>query len=101
MWSTLTDLMGSSATAVLVKRAIKRAAGEQPAVQMLVIRRPVFDYEYLVPETWKDNGKAELAALMGALVPLLKELTGEIAVSRLRSIPELAQSGLLDGANGR
>lgn len=65
---------------------------------MLVIHRPLFDYEYVVPETWRenDNGRSELSELMHALLPLLIELTGGIAVQRLRSAPELVEAGLLN-----
>lgn len=103
VWNALTDLMGSSATATLVRRAAKHAAAKRPALNVLVIHRPVFDYEYVVPEPWRDdgNGMEDLSELVRALVPLLTELTGTIAVQRLRSFPELLQSGLLhDDASG-
>jgi len=97
VWDALTDLMGSSATASLVRRAAKRAASNQPTLGALTIHRPVFEYEYVIPERWKDDGhgRAELGELMRNLVPLLTELTGQIAVQRLRSIAILVDAGLL------
>lgn len=97
LWNALTDLMGSSATAILVRRAVKHAASKQPQLGVLVIHRPVFEYEYVVPEQWRDvnHGRAELSELVRALVPLLTQLTGGIALQRLRSVPELVHAGLL------
>jgi hypothetical protein len=97
VWSALDDLMGSSATATLVRRALKHASARHPGLGVLVIHRPQFVYEYAVPDRWSDNGhgREELDELMRALVPLLAELTGDIAVRRLRSIPDLRAAGLV------
>lgn len=98
LWNALTDLMGSSATATLVRRAAKHAASNRPGLKVLVIHRPIFEYEYVVPEVWKDDGSGmdDLSELMRALMPLLTELTGGIALQRLRSIPDLVDAGLVD-----
>jgi hypothetical protein len=97
VWDALTDLMGSSATATLVRRAAKRAASRQPELGVLTIHRPVFEYEYVIPERWKDDGQGrpELDELMRSLVPLLVELTGQIAIQRLQSISILVRAGVL------
>lgn len=89
--------MGSSATATLVRRAAKHASTKRPELGVLVIHRPKFVYEYAVPDRWTDNGhgREELDALVQALVPLLTELTGDIALQRLRSIPDIRDAGLL------
>jgi hypothetical protein len=57
----------------------------------LVITKPAFEYEYIVPQTWSGNGSEELKVLVQTLQPLLVELTGLIIVQRLRSIPTLAE----------
>lgn len=101
VWDTLTDLMGTSATATLVRRAVKRGASKQPQLGVLTIHRPVFEYEYVIPERWKDdgNGRAELDELMRNLVPLLTELTGQIAVQRLQNVTSLVRAGVLQASS--
>ena len=95
LWDDMVDLLGSSATATLLRRAAKHVASQQPTLRELVIHKPAFDYEYTVPPAWKNDGRDTLALLVRALVPLLRELTGPIVIQRLRSIPELAQAQLL------
>ena len=85
LWDSLCDLIGTSATATLIRRAAKHAS-----VNALVITKPAFEYEYVVPQHWSDNGSEELKALVHTLQPLLVELTGPIVVQRLRSVPALA-----------
>lgn len=96
LWDALTDLMGSSATATLVRRAAKHGAAKQPGLRVLVIHRPSFEYEYVVPDVWSDNGRDDLRELTRHLVPLLTELTGSIAVKRLQSVQLLVAAGLFD-----
>jgi hypothetical protein len=99
VWDALTDLMGSSATATLVRRAAKRASSTKSDIRLLTIHRPAFEYEYVVPERWNDDGhgRDELDELMLNLVPLLAELTGTIAIRRLQSISILVSAGVLQG----
>jgi hypothetical protein len=102
VWDGLTDLMGGSATATLVRRAVKHAAAKQPGLRVLVIHKPGFEYEYVVPELWCDdgNGRDELHELMRNLVPLLTELTGSIAIKRLQAIDVLTAAGLFRESGG-
>lgn len=90
LWDHLSDLIGTSATATLVRRAAKHALPRAPGLSRLEIKRPTFEYEVLVPATWRDDGSDDLKSLVRTLQPLLVELTGPIVVQRLRSIPELA-----------
>jgi hypothetical protein len=90
LWENLSELIGTSATATLVRRAAKHAATSAPSLAALVIKKPTFDYEYIVPQHWSDDGSDELRLLIHSLEPLLVELTGLIVIQRLRSIPELA-----------
>jgi hypothetical protein len=90
LWEQLSDLIGASATATLVRRAAKHAQARQPGLAALVIKRPAFEYELVVPSHWYDDGVEELKVLLGVLQPLLVELTGLIVVQRLRSVPALA-----------
>lgn len=104
LWDELVDVLGSSATATLVRRAVKRGAGSQPKLAQLVIHRPAFEYEYVVPEEWTNDAKGRdaLTVLVQTLVPILEELTGPIVIQRLRSKPELTRAQIVnaDGEQG-
>ena len=92
LWNDLVDVLGSSATATLLRRAAKHGVKQEPGLKRLLIHRPAFDYEYVLPLEWTNdnNGRAELEVLCKTLVPLLRQLTGVIVLQRLRSIPDLA-----------
>lgn len=98
VWDALTDLMGPSATASLMRRAIKRGLARHPGLSAVVIHRPGFEYEYVIPEPWRRDGlgRDELGELVHHLVPLLTELTGSIAVQRLQAVSIVARAGLVD-----
>jgi hypothetical protein len=98
LWNALADLLGTAATATLLRRAAKRAVAHEPALAELVIARESLEYRYTLPPTWKDGvGGLEgpLRSLVGELLPLLVELTGPIAVRHLAQIPELRERGLV------
>lgn len=98
LWDDLADVIGSSATATLLRRAAKHGAGHRPELRELVIHRPAFEYEYILPDAWADDGRGHdaLVELVRTLVPLLQELTGSIVIRRLQAIPALVRAGLLD-----
>jgi hypothetical protein len=92
LWLTLADMLGSAATAALLRRAVKRAAVAAPELATLVIRREGLGYEYTVPPAWCAEAPAPapaLGALVEELYPLLIELTGPVIVARLDDITEL------------
>ena len=97
LWNGLVDVLGSSATATLVRRAAKHGARKDQRLQQLVIQRPTFEYEYIVPQEWKVDaqGRDALLVLVRALCPLLEELTGGIVIHRLSAIPELVRARLI------
>jgi hypothetical protein len=98
VWNSLADLLGTAATATLLRRAAKRAVTREPALAELVIARESLEYRYTLPSSWKDGvGALEgpLRSLVGELLPLLVELTGPIAVRHLAQIPELRERGLV------
>jgi hypothetical protein len=90
LWDSLTDLIGISATATLVRRAAKHAEPMTPSLSQLVITKSAFDYQFVVPPHWNENGAEELGKLLRTLQSLLLDLTGPVVVQRLRSIPALA-----------
>jgi hypothetical protein len=98
LWGALGDLLGTSATAVLLRRASLRAAAACPELAALTISRLNLEYRYTLPPGWEnqaEDGPLALRALMRELRPLLLELTGRIAIGRLKTIRELQESGIL------
>jgi hypothetical protein len=97
LWNGLADLLGTAATATLLRRAAKRAAAREPALAELTIVRESLEYRYTLPSTWKDGRGAEgpMRALVRELLPLLVELTGPIVVRHLAQIPELREGGIV------
>jgi hypothetical protein len=97
LWGTLAEVLGTAATAVLLRRALKRATSRQPSLDELVIRRETTGYTYVVPGAWREPGSgapdAALRALVGELRPLLLELTGSVVLQRLERVPALRELG--------
>ena len=97
VWDELNDIMGSAATATLMRRAAKRAAVRSPELAALAITREHFEYRYALPESWNSdprNGLISLRGLTRDLQPLLAELTGTVVLQRLRNFPQLTCCGL-------
>ena len=92
IWAALVDLLGSAATATLIRRSLKRAAERVPGLEGISVSRERFEYRYVLPRGWKDNPAGALEGLRevaGELQPLLLELTGSVVLHRLRGIPDL------------
>jgi hypothetical protein len=97
LWEGLADLLGTAATATLLKRASRRAAARSPDLSGLVIVREGLAYAYSCPPAWSvasDGTPAALRALIDELRPLLLEMTGQIAIRHLEQILELRNAGL-------
>jgi hypothetical protein len=90
LWGALHDVMGSAATATLLRRAAKHASTRAPELDGFEVHRVRFEYRYVVPPSWSYEA---LGALMSELRPLLVELTGPVVLRRLHGIPELQVSG--------
>ncbi len=94
VWTALTDMLGSSATAALVQRGVTRAAGTHPAAAHIVITRAEFEYTYEIPAAWARptaDTAAAVRAVVRELCALLVPLTGTVVVARLRAVPLLAR----------
>jgi hypothetical protein len=98
LWENLADVLGIAATATLLRRAIKAAASKHPRAELVTVARKDLDYEYHLPETWKQPGNEEaLAALRivaAELRVLLVELTGPVVVRRLGRLAPLRERGI-------
>lgn len=103
VWDALAEVLGTAATAAIVRRAAGRAATECPELVDVVIRREKIEYRCRLPHAWSDAVKAAtppermpiaLHALIAEIGRLLVELTGTIVVGRLEQIPERRARGL-------
>ncbi len=93
VWNDLADLMGTAAVAALMKRALRQASLETPALRSLSIAKEDLEYRYDLPDSWQENCKGEtgrsLHDLLAALGPLLVQLTGPVVVRRLQRLAPL------------
>jgi len=96
LWESLADVVGTAATATLLRRAIKRAASQTP--EPITVARNGLDYEYRLPETWKQPGNEEaigaLRVVAAELRVLLVELTGPVVVRRLGRLAAFRKRGI-------
>jgi hypothetical protein len=98
LWDSLADILGTAATAAILRRAARSAAQRSPDLVDLTIAKDGLDYRFTVPRSWQDPVEglpAGLDELVRELRPLLVELTGAIVVRRLEQIPELRQRGTI------
>jgi len=90
LWETLADVLGTAATATLLRRAIKLAAAKTSWREPVTVARRGLDYEYRLPDTWKEPGNDEavgvLRTVAAELRVLLVELTGPVVVARLERL---------------
>jgi hypothetical protein len=98
LWEGLADVLGTAATAALVRRAARGAMLRYPELVALVVVRENLEYRYTVPSAWNQpssSAPAALRELASELRPLLIELTGSVVVRHLARIPELRARGIL------
>jgi len=98
LWESLADVLGTAATATLVRRALKQVASQAPGSEPVIVTRNGLEYEYRVPETWKQPGNEEalgaFRAVAAELRVLLVELTGTVVVARLGRLAAFRKSGI-------
>ena len=95
LWDSLADLLGTSATAVILRRAARRASRRPEAgsaeLGALAIELVDDQYGYVVPQSFSlaSGPPVALRTLAAELLPLLQELTGEVARRHLERVPAL------------
>jgi inosine-uridine nucleoside N-ribohydrolase len=99
LWDEVTDLVGTAATAALLRRALKRASAKQPELTAVVLRREGLEYAWLLPDSWHDPERRDAVEQLRRLVrddlhPLFRELTGPVIARRLAQAPDLVEAGL-------
>ena len=99
LWGSLAEVLGTAASAVLLRRAARRAMERAPELDQLLITRDTIGYTYVVPAAWQEPGAinpdAALRELVHELRPLLTELTGLVVVHHLERVPGLRGLGLV------
>jgi hypothetical protein len=98
LWESLADILGTAVAAILLRRAIKRAASHISSVEAVIVLHNGADYEYRLPETWRQSADEEaLRALRVVAVELrmlLIELTGSVVVRRLARLASFRKAGI-------
>ena len=97
VWESLSDIIGTAATATLLHRSARRAVGRSPDLDGLSISRDGFVYAYRLPTVWNEARPEPIAALrelLRELSPLLVELTGAVILRRLAALPDLRRCDL-------
>ena len=96
VWETMADVIGTAATATLMRRSAKRVS--VGGSELVVVTRHGFDYRYSLPERWQQaEGEAvgELRQIARQLSPLLIELTGPVLLRRLIAHDDLQRCRIL------
>lgn len=98
LWESLADVLGTAATATLLRRSIKRASSQTSWSEPVIVARNGPDYEYRLPETWRQPGNEEalsaLRVVATELRRLLIELTGPVVVRRLVRLASFRKLGI-------
>ena len=98
LWESLADVLGTAASATLLRRAIKQAASRSSWPEPVIVTRKGLDYEYRVPETWtqacSEEALGALRVLAAELRVLLVELTGPVVIRRLARLEPLRERGI-------
>ena len=105
LWESVADVLGTAATATLLRRAIKRAASQTSWPEPITVARNGLDYEYGLPESWKQRGNEEakgaLRVVAAELRVLLVELTGPVVVRRLARLAPFRKLGIDFGVEAK
>ncbi len=99
LWDEVADLVGTAATAALLRRALKRASAKQPELAGVILRREGLEYAWVLPAAWHDPERRDAVTHLRLLVrddlhPLFRELAGPVIGRRLAQAPELVEAGL-------
>lgn len=98
LWESLADVLGTAATAILVRRAMKQAASLTSWSEPVIVARDGLDYKYRLPETWTKPGNEEalggLRVVAAELRVLLVELTGPVVLRRLGRLAPFRERGI-------
>ncbi len=94
LWETMADILGTAATATLLRRAAKRGIARHAALTGVSIRQQDLTYSYVLPSSWEQESNQQaldaLRTLALELRPLLIEMTGPVVIRRLGQVAALS-----------
>jgi hypothetical protein len=94
----MADILGTGATATLLRRAIRKAAKRRPNLKGLTIRKEALKYAFTVPDSWNEPQTTAMDALRDVtreLRPMLAELTGRVVLRRLEKLELLREHHIM------
>jgi hypothetical protein len=98
-------VLGTAATAALLRRAAKRAEPNCPELNDMKITLNGFHYDYRLPERWAqaddEQGLKALRCLALELGPLLTDLAGPVLIRRLARLDPLREHSILFTEEGQ
>lgn len=90
----MADILGTAATATLLRRAAKRGAARHSVLSGVSIRQEELTYRYVLPSSWEQESNQQaldaLRTLALELRPLLIEMTGSVVIRRLAQVAALS-----------
>jgi len=69
LWETLADVLGTAATATLLRRSIKQAAARTAWTEPVIVARDGLDYTYRLPEAWNSRPTTRRSTRSGRSPP--------------------------------
>jgi hypothetical protein len=98
IWDAVSDVVGTTAAAMILRRAAKRAMDRSPDLEEIEFIRTDVGYSYALPRAL--IGKLEqtpvaLRDLVSELRPLLVAWGWKVVADRIEQIPELQARGIL------
>jgi hypothetical protein len=96
----MADILGTGATATLLRRAVQKAAKRRPELKGLAIRREALEYAFTVPDSWNENEPQTTAMdalrdVARELRPVLTELTGRVVLRQLEKLELLREHHIM------
>ena len=94
----MADILGTGATATLLRRAIRKVAERRPDLKDLTVRKEAFNYDFTVPNSWNEPQTKAMDALRDvtqALRPMLAELTGRVVLRQLEKLELLREHRIM------
>lgn len=98
LWESPVDVLGTAAAAIILRRATQQAAFRTACSERAIVARNGLEYEYRVPEAWRQPGNGEAVdaprIVAAELRVLLVELTGPVGVERLGRLAPFRKLGI-------
>jgi len=94
----MADILGTGATATVLRRAVQKTAERRPDLKDLAIRKEALEYAFTVPDSWNEPQTTAMDALgdvVRELRPVLAELTGRVVLRQLEKLELLSKHQIM------